>query len=180
MKKGNLLLLVLLFLLPIITTSNNSCKLLSNSIDNQLPETIIEITQIITYPEVVYVGQLVFVNCTVENNGQFQTAEIVNVKINPTVSLTGQELYLEGSIEPGKYKTASFNLTAISAGVGNITIIVSTENAQTVSKSVLIDILEENINTTNYAFHAALLVIPLAIFVISKQAKQRKRKKEAF
>ena len=102
MKKGNLLLLVLLFLLPIIATSNNSCKLLSNSIDDQLPETIIEITQIITYPEVVYVGQLVFVNCTVENNGQFQTAEIVNVKINPTVKLTGKELYLEGSIEPGK------------------------------------------------------------------------------
>ncbi|TET74419.1 MAG: hypothetical protein E3J43_09890 [Candidatus Heimdallarchaeota archaeon] len=177
MKKVNFLLFVLLFVFPIITNSNDSYNLLSNSLDDQLPETIIAITQIITYPEIVYVGQLVFVNCTVENRGQFKTAELVNLKVNATVNLGEKELTLEGSIEPGQYETANFNLTTISAGVGNITITVSTENAQTVSKSVLIDILEENISTTNYAFHAALLIFPLAIFVISKQAKQRKRKK---
>ena len=175
MKKARILLCAMFFIIPIFFQIDNSYVVNSHSFEDQLPETILAITQLIAYPEVVYVGELVFVNCTVENNGQFQTAEIVGIKINATVKLSEKEIVLGESIEPGGYEHVSFNLTAISKGVGNITVIVSTENAPTVSKSILISILE-NTSTTDYGFHSIFLLLPI-IIAVRKTSNQNVRKK---
>lgn len=188
MRKKYLLLIIFFSIILNLSPINYFLRSQSTSLEDQIQDTSLNIVEIATYPDLIYVGQLVFINCTVENSGQFKFANIIDVKINASVELGDRELYLGGSIDSldvGQQKVVSFNLTAVSKGEGKFIIIVSTENIQTVSETVTVNILEENNTTTlDIGFFFMLITCCLIAFVSKKPLKltkyklRRRRRKE--
>ncbi len=175
---------LMILLLSSSTSYTCSTELSEDSVHNfviptnePLDETILEITKIETYPSPAILNQPLFVNITVKNSGQFTMAEIKNVKAEADVNISQDVLVLEGSItglEPGQQQIARFNLTFLEIGVANVTFTISTDNTQAVSKSVLVEVIDDGNTATLSLRQISMILSLLPVFLILKFRKKKR------
>ncbi|MHA1200541.1 MAG: hypothetical protein ACTSQF_14570 [Candidatus Heimdallarchaeaceae archaeon] len=143
-------------------------------------ETILEILQVEIYPPIAIVNQLVCVNITIKNNGQFTMAELENLKVETTMNVSKGELYLEGSLSglaPGEMQVARINLTFLQIGFANVTFTFSADNIQDTSTTIQIQVIDENNTTTLFFEYIPILfciVLLSMIFLRKKKGKDLK------